>query len=388
MTESAIYDSVLEDALRLARRRWHLLVVVMVLGALLGAVLTLRTSSVEGSRRIQFADTPALAGLLGVPPVEVDLPRIVASLRDALDAADVSGSVRADPSTGTLEITITGDDAEGVTDDLDHWQSDALARIDATLRPQLDDAVVAAEQRVLSLETTIADLGDAGDDPDVERTRAELLVALSEARSELDNLQSYRSAVFDRLTDTVTTEINEGGGVARGVAVGALVALVLLAVGLGLHVVFDPHIRRRLQIEKVAPTAVALGVAPDPDEAGDEECGAVAAAIDALASSAGVPEDGAVPVVGMGEHEAATAAVALYERGGGRRRLSMVEHGLPPGPGEPGPVVVAARFGRSTENQLSSALATLRAAGFDRLGVLLVGVPRRELDWAGVSARN
>lgn len=389
MDESAVFDSVVEDALRLARRRWLLVVLVLLVGPAVGLVLATRSPSIEGTRKIEFSDTRTLAGLLGVTPATVDLDRAVAGIRDSMENADVAGSVRADASANAVRLTIVGDSSDEVEAQLDDFEAELVASVDGALRPQLETAVTAARQRVRVLEDVEATFEEASsDDVEVQRSRAELLVQLADARSRVSDVETYRSSVLGALFTSDETVFEDAGSLLVPPVVGGLVSMVLLSAGLGLVVVFDPRIRRRLQIERIAPRAVVLGVTP-AGESSQDAAAELAAALDAFAESADLPDGHALGVLGLARDEDAETVIGLHELGGGQTRLSAAPGSRPPHRTSPrAPLVLVARFGQTTENELSSALAAHRAGGFDPLGVVLVGVPRRDLDWAGVSARN
>jgi Mrp family chromosome partitioning ATPase len=50
--------------------------------------------------------------------------------------------------------------------------------------------------------------------------------------------------------------------------------------------------------------------------------------------------------------------------------------------------LIVVQWGKTSHEQLSSALAALRASNPAALGMVLEGVPRADLDWAGVSTHG
>jgi hypothetical protein len=395
-----VYDSISSNVWRRVRRRWPVLLVVALLGGVLGfAMSNLGSGTQTGRANFRFASLVEAASVLDLERItDVDVSTVATQARLDYDLAPASERpatvFRADGGARTISVTVTGATKQEVEDAVDRI---AATVTELAVKPRVDQtdlalATVGAE--IDAITTQLADIDDAiskvgANDvtlPALLLQRLEVdrdLVEATSRRSSLTALRDYaantmfsRSKVsFADTSASITTPIAAGLG-ALLLSIGVILGLVLV----------DRRVRRRMHLEDAAPDATVLGVVPARDSMEEDERRAFQSVVREFVrrngiqvlSIASVAADGSETDVGdlLGGME--DVEISIWH-GPAAHALAGVSGGRSVG------CVVVVPWGKVSQEQLSSALADLRAGAPSALGLVLGGVPRADLAWAGAS---
>lgn len=383
-----MYDSITSHLVRLARRSWLIIVLALAIGAVLGGLVAERRQSWTGTATIQVTDVSTAVSLLGLTSIETTTglrPIVVRSAEEFQSTAtDTTITATQDEEASVIVAVATGPDSASIESALNDFEAiverqatdPRVVEADAALRAN-EATLQLYESDLAAVEEQLATL-DAGDPERLSlvesRTGVQTDIRLLE--STIEALRQYRSILESPLVVTIGSSTNGPSSVARSAIVGVLAMGVILTIVGAALVITDQKIRRRLQVERILPGIPILGVLSKGTGQTDERREA-ARSIDRFVESAGADT---VIVV---ELDGALAAPELRPLA----TSTLVEHdGDADVPDAP--VVVVAAWGRSTENEVTSKVASLETAGNGCIALIIAGVPPRDLDWAGATGRG
>lgn len=398
-----MYDSISSNLWRRLRRRWAVLLGGAVVGALLGLAFANAGSGNETARfNFRFASLADAAGVLKLDRVtDVDVTTIASQARldyDLTPAGErLATTFSANKGANTVSVTVRGASRDEVLAAADQLEQ-TMVELAVTPRvAQTELAVSTVDSDITAIRQQISDIDAAVDQlsPD-DVSRPALLLQRIEADRDLADATSRRSSVValghyisDSLITRSAVSFGEAPSNFAPLVVGAAVMVILVVVAFLVMVLTDRKVRRRMHLEDAAPEATVLGVLARLSALSDgERAGLVTASREFArrhgvarlvlsdAGRGGTPSElGSVLAPLAGEVEvivsdlpAASAPALLSSAGSG--------------------CIVVVRWGKTTQDQLSSAFASIRSAGSPAVGLVLEGVPRSELDWAGVSAHG
>ncbi|MGB0112660.1 MAG: hypothetical protein WBP59_05525 [Ilumatobacteraceae bacterium] len=387
-----MYDSITSHLTRLARRSWLIVVIALVIGGVLGGLYANRRQSWTGTSTIQVADVSTTASLLGLggdQGLGVTTSMRPLAIRSAEDfdstATDTVVVATPDEAASVIVATATGPDAASVEAALADFE--AIVERRAT-DPRLEETDAALRANATTLELFRSDLQAldeqllalAPDDParaSIAESRIELQSDIRALESSGQSLLEYRALLESNLVATIGTTIDGPGSIITSVIVGIVAMGILLTiVGAGL-VITDQKVRRRLQLERIVPGVPILGVLGATTQDGEAEREAArsierfSGGSDSVALAALTGSDSASTIASMQPLTTCTL------RHLGDEQIS-----------DDAPFLVIASWGQSTENELAARVAALETVGDGRVGILIVGVPARDLDWAGATGRG
>ena len=390
-------DSLSGSVTRLLRRQWYVAAAVLVLGAA-GARIIANTEvvSTEILHVASVDDAAKTLDLKDVPdaPVAAIALQSPEDFKRTTDFAGLAASFHWDDLARSLTITVTGTSATSVnagaaklSDDI---QSAILKPVDASLSlaakdqtnqaDQLNAAAAAIDATVQALppddSTRSAFLSQAGD------LRADAAKAAIRGSS-LESLRTFLPSLVTSKNPIVTTS---SPGTTTYIA-GLFVAAVLVVLGACGWVLADRRIRRRSHIERAAPGVRSLGLIGPVTTDAPHIDSVVVASLSAFARDNGVTSVALFGVpTGHPSVEALTTAlqgsIGVPLIASDKSAAETVRHDVPVTVG----YVAVVRWGKTTEDQLSSAIADVRSVGGLAIATLLIDVPERERDWAGATA--
>ena len=392
-------DSLFGGVIRLLRRRWYVAAAVLVLG-ILGARAAastdvvsseiLHVASVEdAAKTLDLKDVPDAA----VAAVALQAPE---NFKRSPEFAGLAATFLWDLQGRSLTITVTGSSVDAVRDGAsrlhDVIQSAIQQPVDAALALAVKDQTSQADQlnaAATAIDQTVQGL--AADDP----TKSALLSKAADLRADAakatnrgGSLESLREFVPSLVTAEKPTLVTSSAGTTT-YAAGILAAAALWVLGACGWVVADRRIRRRIHIERAAPGVRSLGLVGPLVSGAPHVDSVVVASLNAFVRDAGinsvvlfaVPNTGqSIELLAAALQEQTAFPVAASDQTAAETiRLDLSE--------SVGYVAVV-RWGKTTEDQLSSSIADVRSVGGLPIATVLIDVPERERDWAGVTTSD
>ena len=389
-----MYDSISSNVWRMGRRRWYVIVLCALLGA--GAGLALGSSGggdISGRFDIRVASLGDLASILDIDKEDdVSLTQIAAQAAIDFELSDANDNVTAtflgNEEARVLRVTVVGDTAADVDAAATAINGSVTSLVVA---PRLDQVEVATGSRDSQIDIFKAqrDQLDASIDalavddplrPTLLLQRSEIDREIASAGVDRANLVSYGDFVESNLLATDATKYTNLRQGPIAIIVGAIVGVILALLGMVVAVLLDRRVRRRIHIEEAAPTAEVLTVTTSVGSMTSPEQDTFRAAVDSFVE----------------RHMLAKLVVVVPSTGSDLRDLlgeregcvmTFTDVALPDSSGpRPTGYLLVARWGRSSHDQVSAAVASLGSAGTVAISAVLVDVPRPDLDWAGVSS--
>lgn len=379
----------------LLRRRWYIVVAVVLLGALAAGLLShTEVASRETLRVTSVADQALALGLKDYPevPAESAALQAQADLNRSPENGN-TGTIVWDPTARSITISLTGDSVETMEATANRLSTELTERLQQLVEDQIDVAVVDAEAQMQVLddaaaaaETTASELLPS--DP----TGSVLLATASDLRSESAKASARRSSLASM--KSIVPSLVESTGAAIDTSepgfttylTGALVAGALSVLGACGWVLADRRVRRRLHLERAAPGVRDLGLVGSLAPGRIHIDLAVVASVKSFARDSDVT---ALVLFGVPSDDSMVSALADALQANVDFRVAAsgepAANSIHDGSAEAVGYVAVVRWGKTTESQLSAAVADIRSVGGLPLAVILVGVPKRERTWAGAS---
>lgn len=395
MDNDDVYDSITSGALRMARRRWYLIVLGAIVGLAAGIAIQALSPAVTGTQTVRFAPIPdegrtendstrsnqtdaaILAKRLDVAVENLELP----------DGTEVTALGDAD--TAILRATATGPDTQSVQSALAEATALAgelaVAEAAATYVSDievLERSLEAARARSAETEQALTE----GRAQQLDPSTLNLLVSeqiesagrQAELELELATAQARLQLIESTLVDIDDPVISSSGmspvQPAIFAVLGALVAFGCMVVLQAL----DGRIRRRLQIERDAPSVAVLGTLA-------RQASPAARAEFAKSAQRHFERRGLTRILLVPLADGPTRQVEeLIDL----PSVTTTEPALAEGYGSPEVgLLYIAPFGKATLDQLRADASAALAGGVPEVLVVLVDVPAADLAWAGASAR-
>ncbi len=390
-------DSLFGNVYRLFRRQWYVAVGVILLGAICARALDsadvtsteiLHVSSVEDvAKTLDLKDVP------GAPAAAV-AAQAPGDFKRSADFVGLTGSFVWDDIARSLTVTITGGDAPSVTGGASRERNLLVDKIEKPVGDALALAIKDLDSQIKTLTDSAAALDkSAGDLPANDPARTALLSTAGDLRSQaakattrqssLTTLNTFVPSIVTSETPTVT---KSAPGITTYVA-GVMVAGVLLVLAACAWVLADRRIRRRIHLDRAAPGVRNLGLVGTSLDANVGVDSVVVASVKAFARDAhltsvvlfGVPR-GSSPIALLVAALQDAVDFPVVESVGDA--AATVRHELSEAIG----YIAVVRWGKTSEDQLSSAIADVRSVGGLAVATILVGVPDRDRSWVGATA--
>lgn len=391
-----MYDSISSNVWRLGRRRWYIIVLAALLGAGVGSVLASSGGGdMSGRFDIRVASLDDLASILDIAKGDdVNVSQVAAQatldfqLSDARDT--VTATFLGNEAARVLRVTIVGDTRADI-------EAAAAAINDSVTNlvviPRLEQVAVATDSldsQIDLLKTQRDQLDGSIDDlaiddplrPTLLLQRSEIDRDITSAGIDRANLVAFGSFVESNLLSTDATEYTNLTQGPLALIAGAIVGVILALLAMVVAVLLDHRVRRRIHLEEAAPHAEILTVAASAGRMTEPERHALRAAVGSFIRRHSLVELVVVDPSGRSDLTDLLGDVEGCD-------VTLSELALPDstGPAPTGYLMVA-QWGRTTHDQVSASVAALGSAGPVAVSVVLVGVPRSDLDWAGVSSNG
>jgi hypothetical protein len=358
---------------------------------LLGGAYATRRQSTTGTAIIQVADVSSAANILDIgvdDSIDVRLVAIRASEDYDTTHSSIAVSASPDAVANVIIAVGSGSNEAAIRSALSDFEQSVTQR---AIEPRLQEvnAAVAAQEATLAgfnedleaIDQQIAEL--TRNDPARDFlivSRVQLQGDARDLEASLDSLEQYENFLETGLVSTIGLTIQEPGSVIANVLVGILIMAILLIVIGYIVVILDNKVRRRLQLERIAPGVPVLGVLPNRIDTALPEVGTTRQSLEYFAREANV--DG-LAIIELSRPSDRDLVAELHARSDSGSELARDRSDQPLA--IHAAYVLVARWGQTTEDQIASTVASLEASAPGRVGVILVGVPRRDLDWAGAS---
>lgn len=390
-------DSLSGSVIRLLRRRWYVVVAVLLLGAAgARAIANTEVVSTEILHVASVEDAAKILDLKDVPdaPVRAIALQAPEDFKRSADFNGLGATFGWDEAARSLTITVSGPTTAEVVDGAakltDVTTTAILKPVDASLSLAAKDQTNQADQlnaAAAAIDATVQSL--PADDP----TRSALLSRAGDLRSDAakagihaSSLESLRKFLPSLITSQDPIVATSSPGVTTYIA-GLFVAGVLIVLGACAWVLADRRIRRRSHVDRAAPGVRSLGLVGPVITDAPHIDSVVVASLNAFVRDNGVTS---VALFGVPtDHSSVEALTTALQDSIGvpliasdKSAAETVRHDDSSTVG----YVAVVRWGRTTEDQLSSAIADVRSVGGLAIATLLIDVPESERDWAGATA--
>jgi hypothetical protein len=378
------------------RRRARVIVVLAVVGALVGLLVALRSQYVT-TATIAWIDRAAELDSAGVDPDNVDVRQALTQVASTLDGDGFESTLSDDASVsavavltetgGSVSVVVGADSPGAVTRAMAQVAEVASQTYVHEVRAQVDGIVGNFQRQADTLggqlDSIEQQIAAAGDDQttltegllvQAETLRADRAEAVDQGTA----LEQYAAALEQDLRlQTVTGPKRPRPPIAMAIA-GGLLGAALAAGGVLLMAALDHRIRSRRDLERIGLTGLLGVLSSKPDDA---ELDVLAGAVAQTARRAG---RAVVQFVPVSDQRPVHLADVL-----GPRAADVVMHDRRPLQTDASETVAAAAealgvitvvWGRDTRVSTMSAANRLAAVAGSPIGVVLVGIPRREID--------
>lgn len=393
-------DSLVGGMWRLLQRRWYLFIAALVVGALAAHVLS-NDSSFDVEQNIQIGSVENAGALLdaGVVP-EVDVQRLAQQAQLDFDQSELDDTVSATYSANSIARTVTvrisGQSEQEVNEALLELNARFVTIANGPLLAQINAGIDNATSTIESLEANADDLVEQIGAQELDQTALTVLVGeLSNVRSEiadtrerqgaLQGLGDYVGDSFVVFGSSSNTETARGKVLyAAGIIGGAAIATLAAAA----WVLADRRVRRLLHLERAAPGTPILGfVARSSGATPTELDSSLRAAVRSFVADHqlgrltvfGIRGSGQLDDVGSAIRDSVTVPVDVSTS----TSAGVVD---PDHDARVGYVAVA-RWGATTEDQVSTAIGDINRAGGAPVGLVLVDIPDRDRDWVAAGSQ-
>lgn len=399
-TPTVPFDSITSGTLRMAIRRWYLVVGAVVLGLLLGFAMTSSEPRHSVSQSSRVINLSAATSFLDQPISQIDVGalsrRLTASIPvDALGES-TNWSITADASAGTLEFLVTSPS-----------EDEAMASLTELVETAHN---MAAEDIILSVSSTVSALEAQSEilearmnatDIDIDRLitegansiglgplyaeRSAAATELATVNSDLVRAQSYLQLIEEDLFVDSEPEVapeatSQMSVVLAGFAFGVLAILVCAAA-----VTLDGRVRRRVQIDHFVPAVSTIAVLPR--RASDNDILDARRSVEEFHTHVSEVSDTDISTVVL---QPLTGSITDVHRDLAEEvaiegvTVTLVDDARSaPSYGAAGTIVVYLfDFGKIGHNQLSASVHTALGAGNAEVAVIMTNVPRQDLAWA------
>jgi hypothetical protein len=390
-------DSLSGSVTRLLRRRWYVVAAALVLGA--AGARTLDSTKVVSSDVVHVAsvaDAAKTLDLKDVPdaPAEAVALQAPEAFKRSPDFAGLSATFNWDDLARSLSITVTGSSSASVRAGAikvrDVVKTAVLQPVDASLALAAKDQTNQVDQlnaAAAAIDKTVQDL------PPNDSTRSAFLSRAADLRTDAakaairgSSLESLRTLLPSLVTSLNPSVATSSPGPTTYIT-GILVASVLVILGACGWALADRRIRRRSHVERAAPSVRSLGLIGPVIADAPHIDSVIIASLRAF-----VRDNGLTSIAFFGvptAHRSVTLlATALQESIGiplvasDQSAAETVRHDS----AEPTGYVAVVRWGKTTEDQLASAIADVRSVDGLAIATILIGVPESERNWAGAPA--
>lgn len=391
------YDSLVASMWRLVKRRWYVFVVALVFGGVLAHLTSTSTSyNVEQNVRIgSLADASFLldAGEGEGEVPDVDVLRLAQQAQLDFEQSELDDTVAAtytaNSTARTITLRVSGPTEQAADEALIELDGRFTSVANGALLAQIGAGIDNAEATIESLDANADALIEQIGDSDIDQTTLAVLVGelssvrgeTAEARNRQRGLQSLNDYVENSLVIFGSSSADEGSRGLTGYAAGVLGAGALGLLAAAGWVLSDRRVRRLVHLERAAPGTPVLGfVDASSADAVDESIKAAARCfvhdhqldrlvvfglrgartVEALGRAIEIAVDVPVEV-----STASSAGVVAAEAGGSVGYVGI------------------ARWGSTTEDQVSTAVGDVARAGDAPISIILADIPGRERDWVG-----
>jgi len=395
-----IYDSLIAAMWRLVKRRWYVFAAIIALSILASYVLSGSSShSVEQSVQIgSIEDAGSLLDAGDVP--EVDVLRLSQQAQLDFDQSELNNEVAATYSANTTARTVTvrisGSSQEAVNTALLELNGRFAVIASGPITAQIDAGIGNADSSIASLQAATDDALEQIQIQELDQAALAVLIGeVSALRSDVSDanerrgvLVGLRDYVDDGFLIFGSSSVSES---ARGKVIyiaGAIAGITIALLAAAAWVLVDHRVRRVVHLERAAPGTPILGlvskvrgkVSTSLDSSlraaarsfvVDHELNSVtvfgisgSSGVDALGGA--LQEDVDVPVNISTSDSAGSVALDHDEKVG---------------------YVAVARWGSTTEEQVSAAVGDIRRAGSAPIGLVLMDTPDRDRDWVAAGNR-
>lgn len=390
------FDSISSGALRMALRRWYIIVLAVVVGGLAIFLLSDRSTHYVAVQSSRMVNLSAATGFLEQPLAQTDINatarRAATTHTDDEFGDDISWSVVGDNLAGTLEMS-----ASAATETA---ALEALEEVRETVQGMIvEDAVLSVSSTVLSIEAEaalvegrIAELDEAISlvesglsGATLIGERSTLSAELGALRSDLVRVENYLQLLNEQLfVDNDPTVSSETGSITTVAIAGIGIAMVSL-IACALLVALDGRLRRRIQVQHFVPEVTTISVLPR-HETDHDIVATQRAIIEFLSLHVDEPAQEnrtalLQPISGITTDlhrkiiqnlEVAGVTVDLLDDARASAQYGQATT----------TVIYFIEFGDTTHNQLSGLATQTFMAGNDDVGIIMTSVPKQDFAWA------
>lgn len=393
-------DALVGGMWRLFKRRWYLFVVASLAGGL-GAYVLTNDSSFDVEQSFQIGSIQDAGALLdaGVVP-EIDVQRLAQQAQLDFEQSElddlVSATYSANSIARTVTVRISGPSERAVNEALLELNQRFVTIVNGPLLAQINAGIDNATSTIESLEADADGLVDQTGAQDLDQTALAVLVGeLSGVRTEIADTRERRG-VLEGLGDYVdngfvvfgsssNTEAARGkttyaAGIVGGAAIAGLAAAAMVLV--------DRRVRRLLHLERAAPGTPILGLVARSSVATPTELdSSLRAAVRSFVSEHqlsrlaifGIRGSGRVDGIGSAIQDNVDVPVDVSTSSSAG--AVALDHDAKVG------YVAIARWGVTTEDQVSTAIGDINRAGGAPVGLVLVDIPGRDRDWVAAGSQ-
>jgi hypothetical protein len=395
-----MYDTMSSNLLRLARRRWYVPAGTVIVGILIALGATSVDRRWTGDERVLFQPASSAAGLLGIQGVtNVDTRQVAILVIDAFEQTPLSDEVRisaiADTVGNLIHVAARGPNESRVSEALAFANETVHSAIVLPLLEQVDAAMATQKASIAEYEKRLEDLDSQLEVLEADATGRELVLVdrlnlsaqTTDAQQRLSTLDAYRSFVSDRLVTITDAEPQRSSASRSAVMVGVVGGAVTGFLILLTIVLTDRRVRRRIHLERAAPFCPVVGVLPATGAQPAELGTILTRTVSGIARVHGLRT---LCVVGLGDPSSEQRIIELIKLDADDLQIiagagsytslsaSQLADSL---------VILVARWGITREDDVASAATALADSGVS-VATALVEVPRQDLSWANLTARD
>lgn len=379
------------------RRRIRLIVAVAAVGALVGLAVGV-TSPMTMSGSLEAIDRSAELDAAGVDPDNIDVRPVMARIAARLNSDGFESRLDDDDTrvtaiavvtggSGSVAVAVSGasdeavDQASGlVVNEASAMYADEMSDLIGGIGATFERSAQTAQSRLEVVEEQVAAAG-----PDQTTLTEGLLVQAEELRTEqaenLDQaaaLERYEAnLVGDLVLVGASTPVRSRSPLTMAIA-GGLAGLVLAAGAVALRTAFDRRIRSRRDLDRLGLANLAGAVSADVT---DSELDVLAGVLRQVAGRFESDLIQLVPVSGATQERLAAELTTRLDGTSVEARRPLDEDALATMSSAGTALnVLTVAWGRDDRDEVALASNRLAAASDIPIAVVLVGVPKRELD--------
>jgi hypothetical protein len=376
-----VYDSVILGVYKRVRRQWLVVSIFLVAGMLFGYYNATTDESYTGVIKIEFA--PVTRG--GQVVALVDIKNEVALLNHEVEMEErVYGTVvafEADLVSSTLKIVGTGDRAN-------------LEALLSSIASEIGNEIVIKQVELIENETQYLEgarefnvklINDIEADPDASNDsfltnqHHDLVANLLEIELAINDLLEMREDVYIMQAASELIIASNSLNPFSVIIWPAIIAILTFIFALYSEI-FDGRIRRRYDVEKVIDNVDVISVLPN--NVNSSETVVFSDSVNHFSTINNLQK---LKFRNLGNSKKIDIGVCLSDES-----ISIptsFDMGPVFSPSKGTGLILLLESSKITQGELLSEISNLRFAGQEKIGIVLFGVPRADIDWASVSLR-